>query len=99
MGKAHKLSALKVEREKQPGMYSDGNGLYLQITTGGKSWIFRYRMDARDREMGLGSYLDVSLLDARAAAVDAHRQIKQGIALSTHETLLTKLDAYRGRRR
>ena len=80
MGKAHKLSAVKVEREKVPGMYSDGNGLYLQITsTGGKSWIFRYRINARSREMGLGAYRDVSLLKARALAAEAHRLIQQGI--------------------
>lgn len=35
MGKAHKLSAVKVEREKVQGMYNDGNGLNLQITVFG----------------------------------------------------------------
>jgi hypothetical protein len=79
MGKAQRLSAVKVEREKRPGMYCDGNGLYLQVTDGGKSWIFRYKMDARAREMGLGAYRDVTLLEARTLAAEAHRQIKQGI--------------------
>ena len=38
-----RLSALKVARLKTPGLHPDGNGLYLQITTGqGKSWVFRY---------------------------------------------------------
>jgi len=38
----NKLTALKAEREKRPGVYSDGGGLYLQITArGSRSWIFR----------------------------------------------------------
>jgi len=38
-----KLSALKVAREKRPGDYGDGGGLYLQVTKqGSKSWIFRF---------------------------------------------------------
>jgi hypothetical protein len=27
-----KLTALQVERQKRPGVYGDGGGLYLQIT-------------------------------------------------------------------
>jgi hypothetical protein len=30
-----KLTALKVAREKQPGLYGDGGGLYLQVTARG----------------------------------------------------------------
>ena len=38
-----KLSALKVAREKRPGLYGDGGGLYLQITArGSRSWISRF---------------------------------------------------------
>ena len=48
-----KLTALKVAREKRPGMYGDGGGLYLQVTRGGtKSWIFRYWVVARDPATG-----------------------------------------------
>jgi hypothetical protein len=32
-----KLTALKVAREKRPGLYGDGGGLYLQITAGARS--------------------------------------------------------------
>nr|WP_284413926.1 Arm DNA-binding domain-containing protein [Acidovorax sp. SUPP3334] len=33
---------------KAPTLYSDGGGLYLQITpTGVKSWIFRYSLVSR----------------------------------------------------
>ena len=35
-----KLTALAVNRAKEPGYYGDGGGLYLQVSkTGNKSWI------------------------------------------------------------
>jgi Arm DNA-binding domain len=44
-----KLNALRVAREKRPGLYCDGGGLYLQVTErGSKSWIFRYWIAERD---------------------------------------------------
>ena len=44
-----KLTALKVAREKRPGLYGDGGGLYLQVTArGSKSWIFRFWIAERD---------------------------------------------------
>jgi integrase len=48
-----KLNALKVAREKRPGLYGDGGGLYLQVTArGSKSWIFRYWVAERDPTTG-----------------------------------------------
>ena len=48
-----KLTALKVAREKQPGLYGDGGGLYLQISArGSKSWIFRFWIAERDPMTG-----------------------------------------------
>lgn len=50
-----RLSALKVSLVKEPGMYTEGNGLYLQVTAKTrKSWIFLYSLHGRAREMGLG---------------------------------------------
>jgi hypothetical protein len=44
-----KLKALNVTREKRPGLYGDGGGLYLQVTErGSKSWIFRFWVPERD---------------------------------------------------
>ena len=44
-----RLTALRVERLGDPGLYPDGDGLYLQITSGAdetpcKSWVLRFRM-------------------------------------------------------
>jgi hypothetical protein len=61
-----RLTALKVLKVKKPGMYADGAGLYLQVTGDGetkiaKSWIFRFTLRGRSREMGLGSLTTVVL--------------------------------------
>jgi Arm DNA-binding domain len=50
-----RLSALKIERLKKPGMHADGGGLYLRVTPEGvKNWVLRYMLDRRPRWMGLG---------------------------------------------
>jgi integrase len=78
------LSPLKVARAKTPGMYADGGGLYLQVGErvtehSGRSWIFRFMLRGRAREMGLGPYPLYSLADARAKAMDARKLRHEGI--------------------
>jgi integrase len=78
--KAAGLSARKVETTKTPGLFADGNGLYLQVTsTGAKTWIFRYKLDGRRRDMGLGSASLVSLADARERALNAKKMVAAGV--------------------
>ncbi len=77
--KAAGLTARKVETIKTPGLFADGNGLYLQVTpTGAKTWIFRYQIVGRRRDMGLGSANVVSLADARQKAADAKKLVTMG---------------------
>lgn len=48
-----KLNALGAAREKQPGLYSDGGGLYLRVgKAGAKSWVFRFWVPERDPKNG-----------------------------------------------
>src|SRR5215831_17755294 len=68
-----RLTALKVSRARLPGMYADGGGLYLQITEGGASWVYRYMLNGRAREMGLGPRALFGLQEARAKALHARR--------------------------
>jgi len=76
----HKLTARKVTTISEKGYYSDGGGLYLQVTeTGAKSWLFRYRFGAKRPEMGLGPTHTVSLAEARELAAIARRQVLAGI--------------------
>jgi integrase len=92
-----KLTALKVDRAKQPGMYGDGGGLYLRITQDGtKNWVFRYMLDGRPRWMGMGPLAIYGLQEARAKALDARRLRHEGIdpiEARKGERLRTRLDA------
>jgi integrase len=79
-----RLTALKVIKVKKSGMYADGAGLYLQVTGDGqstpaKSWIFRFTLRGRSREMGLGSFSIFGLGEARAKAAEYRRQVYEGI--------------------
>lgn len=75
-----RLTALKVEKAKEPGMYGDGGGLYLRVSdTGAKNWILRFMLDRRPRWMGLGPLTLYGLADARARALDARRKRHDGI--------------------
>jgi integrase len=75
-----KLTALQVKRESRAGRYGDGGGLWLQVRDAEhKSWLFRYTMAGRAREMGLGPTDIVPLSEARAAALAARKTVFQGI--------------------
>jgi integrase len=72
------LSARKVETAK-PGRHSDGRGLILLVKpSGARSWVLRYQIDGRRRDMGLGSWPEVTLSMARDRALDAKRSIASG---------------------
>lgn len=63
-----------------PGMHVDGNGLYLNVASkGGKSWIFRYQIRGKRREMGLGSLVGLSAPQARAKVAQLKLQVANGI--------------------
>ncbi len=73
-----RLSALQVQRLSKPGCYPDGAGLYLQVTGDGakhvnKSWIFRFRLKGKRREMGLWSLKLFGLAQAREKALECRR--------------------------
>jgi integrase len=59
----------------------DGFGLWLQVSHkyGTKSWLFKYRFDGADKQMGLGSALVTSLAEARKRAQEARDLIARGI--------------------
>lgn len=74
------LSARAVQTMKAPGMFADGDGLYLQVTaSGAKSWVFRYQLAGRRRDMGLGPLSAVSLAEAREKAQEARKLVKAGV--------------------
>lgn len=74
-----RLTAMAVAKLNKKGMHPDGNGLYLQVTESGKSWIFRYTLHGRSREMGLGPLHTVSLAEAREKAAVCRKLKLDGV--------------------
>ena len=81
---ANKLTAMGAAKISEPGRYSDGLGLWLQVTksaTGDevtKAWLFRYMRHGRARQMGLGPLHTVSLKEARERAKAARQILLDG---------------------
>ncbi len=94
MGRAiEKLKALQVERfSKKPGLYNDGAGLCLRVSSPtARSWVLRYMLDGKAREMGLGPYPDFSLAEARVAASEARKLKARGEdPIEAREALLSQ---------
>ncbi len=75
-----KLNPKQVENLAKPGTYEDGEGLRLVVKASGrKSWVFRFQLNGRRREMGLGAYPDVSLKNARIDASEKRRLLTAGV--------------------
>src|SRR5262249_55530961 len=75
-----KLSALAVTRATGPSVLHDGGGLYLRVAaSGAKSWVFRFQINGRRRDMGIGSYPTVSLAEARQRAATLRVQVQSGV--------------------
>jgi integrase len=69
-----KLNPLKVKNLTKPGRYGDGDGLWFQVRDAThRSWLYRYTVAGKARQMGLGAYPDVSLAEARERAARARR--------------------------
>jgi len=70
---SNRLTAKFVADTKKIGNHLDGDGLYLQVREDSrgisKSWIFRYQLNKRVREMGFGALKDVSLQEARLDSI------------------------------
>lgn len=66
-------------RNAKPGMHADGGGLYLSVKlSGAKSWLYRYQIAGRRREMGLGALTVLPLVEARAEAARLKAIVRQG---------------------
>lgn len=76
---ANRLTALKVQKSKSPGILDDGNGLRLFINKHGhKRWTCRVMVAGRRVSRGLGSYPDITLEAARTKAEDLRRAAREG---------------------
>jgi hypothetical protein len=78
----NRLTARAVSGLTKPGRHADGGNLYLQISPSGtRQWVFLYERHGRQREMGLGSAAPGNMMlgVAREKAIEARRQLAQGI--------------------
>lgn len=79
----NRLSARTVAeaiRSARAGYHADGAGLYLLVTPAGTaSWVYRYRIAGRLREMGLGSAASFTLAEARERARAARQARADGM--------------------
>ena len=74
----HKLSPRKVATA-EPGKHEDGGGLRLVVSKGGaKKWVLRFTLKSKRREMGLGSFPDTGLAEARRKAENYRKLAKEG---------------------
>lgn len=112
MGHAtNRLSASTV-KAAPAGKHADGGGLWLvKRPDGGAQWVLRVTPHGRRREMGLGSYPDVSLKEARESAEQWRALVRQGLdpikererqrrdaARNIHKLTDISLDAFESRK-
>lgn len=80
MARIDLLTAAKVKSLKAPGDYLDGRGLYLQVRNEtSKSWLLKFSLQKRAREMGLGSAFDITLAKSRGLRDGYRSLLAQGI--------------------
>jgi len=61
---------------EKPGRHGDGDGLYFRTLGLDRAyWVFRYRTGGKEREMSLGPYPELSLIEARAKHAAARKAV------------------------
>ncbi|TSB04579.1 tyrosine-type recombinase/integrase [Sphingorhabdus contaminans] len=75
------LTAMTVKSAK-PGRHADGGGLYLLVKeSGSRSWVYRFMLKGKSRDIGLGTagHDAISLSSARDLAAALRLKVKAGI--------------------
>jgi len=77
---AKQLSDRAVGAIKTEGRHAVGGvaGLHLRVAAGYRSWILRVQVGEQRKDMGLGAYPSVSLLEARDKARKIHDDLRNG---------------------
>ena len=69
---------------EKPGRHSDGDGLYFRTLGLDRAyWVFRYRTGGKEREMSLGPYPELSLIEARAK----HAAVRKAVVVDKTDPL------------
>jgi hypothetical protein len=76
------LTATAVRNAKpgaKPYKMGDSLGLFLLVQpSGGKLWRMKYRIDGLEKKLGLGTYPDVGLAEARKRRDEAREKLAAG---------------------
>jgi integrase len=85
-----KVQTAKPTRGQRKANFLDGGGLHLCVTTStgttfNRSWVFKYELDGRRHEIGLGPLYDVSIHDAREEAKRLRGLLRQSIDPLDHK--------------
>ncbi len=90
-----KLDTQTIKNLKKPGRYTDAlaMGLHLWVKDGDKKyWIYRYTMEGKQKNIGLGPYPDVGLADARIKAIEAKKKVMNGIDPKPHKETRVEME-------
>lgn len=98
MAKTEALDQFQVDHLIELGEASDhcdGLGLYLcVVSSSSASWKYRFKIDGKRRNLGLGSALVVTLAQARQLAQEAREKVSQGVnPISASKAARAKLKA------
>ncbi len=80
--KLHNALTAVTVKNARAGRYADGGGLQLLVKdSGARSWVYRYRFNGKDRDIGLGTAGEygISLAKARDLAAELRVKVKAGI--------------------
>lgn len=74
----NKLTVRQVASLTEPGIYSDGGGLYLRVRESGRSWFYIGTCAGKRIELGLGPAIDIPLAKARDRATEIRTMLLDG---------------------
>ena len=95
-----KLNNFKIKSLPLNKKFSDGLGLNLTLTSRTNvRWTYRYTFTGKAKEMGLGSYPEVSIVDARNLALEKRTLKSNGTDPILEKNTFKKQEQEKGKRR
>jgi integrase len=80
MAKLTDTGVKNAKPKERPYKVMDERGLFVLVNpNGSKLWRYRYRFNDKEKLLGLGSYPDVSLADARQAHAEMRKLLARGV--------------------
>lgn len=89
-------TALEISSLNEYGRHNCGNGLYLEIDSRGKRWLFRFQLRGKRTTLGLGTFdkRTNGLATARERAAEYMVLVKKGINPKIHKDTVKQQEAH-----